>query len=226
VHARILATLGFVCLLAAPQGLSAQDDAPAAPYRQGFWIGFGLGPGHTQSACSRCGPLAAGDAWEGGTGLGMYIAAGGTPRPNLLVGGEINGYYRESSSTLGAETREREMVFATLSVVAQYYPVRDSRLFLKGAAGFGTYALLDRHRQPGWSQSRELVLENTIESPGWALQAGVGYDLLLTRRFALVPFANVVQVFAEGVEGSVFDEVVVGPSNPRYLQFGLGFQWY
>jgi hypothetical protein len=222
VHARILATLGFVCLLAAPQGLSAQDDAPAAPYRQGFWIGFGLGPGHTQSACSRCGPLAAGDAWEGGTGLGMYIAAGGTPRPNLLVGGEINGYYRESSS--GAILQEREMVFATASVVSQWYPWRDAPIFLKGGAGFASYQLIDRSHSSVWGD--RLVYETTIESPGWALQAGVGYDLLLTRRFALVPFANVVQVFAEGVEGSVFDEVVVGPSNPRYLQFGLGFQWY
>jgi hypothetical protein len=58
------------------------------------------------------------------------------------------------------------------------------------------------------------------------VQAGVGYDLLLTRRFALVPFANVAQMFAESVEGLGFDEVVVGPSNPRYLQLGLGFQWY
>jgi hypothetical protein len=154
--------------------------------------------------------------------MGIYLAAGGTPRPNLLVGGEINGYYRQSASE--AISHEREMVFSTASVVAQWYPVRDARIFLKGGAGYGSYQLIDRSRTPGWT--REWVHENTIENLGWSVQAGAGYDLLLTRRFALVPFANVVQMFAESVEGLGFDEVVVGPSNPRYMQLGLGFQWY
>jgi hypothetical protein len=221
MRTRMLFAAGLISLVLLPLSLAAQE-VPVAPYRQGFWIGFGLGPSHTQSGCDRCGPLRQGDAWSGGAGLGYYLAAGGTPRPNLLVGGEFNGYTRVSA--IASTSAAREMSISTASVVAQWYPVRDTRIFLKGGAGYGLYELIEHSRLLGAFGDWEY--EPTIESWGWSVQAGVGYDLLPTRRFALVPFVNVVQVFAESAQGSMFNEVVVGPSKPRYLQLGLGFQWY
>jgi hypothetical protein len=197
--------VGLLVLTLAPGGAAAQQ--PGMQYRQGFWIGFGLGPGVGQIDCERCGPLVDNDPWDGGTGVGFYLAMGGTPRPNLLVGGEINGYGRRN------DAQNREATLSMAGVVVQFYPAPASRLFLKGNAGFGGYRLAGAG-------------DSVIEGQGWALQAGVGYDLLLTRRFALVPHVNVVQVFAESAEGRNQGQAVFGPENPRYLQFGLGFQWY
>jgi hypothetical protein len=202
---RTLLLAALVGLLSSPHAVAAQA-MPGAQYRQGFWIGFGLGPGHGQIDCARCGPLLPNDPWEGGAGIGFYLAMGGTPRPNLLVGGEVNGYGKRN------ESQNRDATLASAGVVAQYYPITTGRFYLKGGAGLGGSNLAGGN--------------GLIESTGWSLQGGAGYDLLLGRRFALVPFAHVVQVFSEGDQGHNQGQVAFGPRNPRYVQYGLGFHWY
>jgi hypothetical protein len=205
MFARTLFLALVVGLVASPAGLAAQEP-PAAQYRQGFWVGFGLGPGHGQIDCARCGPLQPGDPWEGGSGVGFYLAMGGTPRPNLLVGGELNGYGKRN------DAQSRDATLAGAGVVLQYYPLAAGRFYLKGGAGIGGSNLAGGN--------------GLIESTGWTLQAGAGYDVLLGRRFALVPFGNLVQLFSAGEQGQNQGQVVFGPRNPRYVQLGLGFHWY
>jgi len=204
----------IVGLLFSSAVLPAQESS-SSPYREGFWIGFGFGPGHAQIDCSACGPRAAGDPWDGGSGMTVYVAAGGTARPNLLVGGEVNQYLKESNSS------EREASLASASLVAQYYPVKESRVFVRGGAGFGHYSLVSYYYLDSFMGRTSAGLS----SFGYAVQAGVGYDLVLGRRLALVPFANGVQIFAEGERDSMTG-AAVAPSNPRFVHLGIGLHWY
>jgi len=221
VHKRLPIIAGLISLLGSPATLWTQEG-PATQYRQGLWIGAGIGPSHAQMDCSLCGSLSANDAWKGGTGYGGFFAIGGTPRSNLLLGGELNVYFRSSSTQewdelFGREyTLERETLLGTAAFVVQFYPLSAAPAFLKGGVGLGHYALLTRSQVMGG------MLEFSHDSNGWALQAGAGYDLLLNRRLALVPFASVVQLFTESAQW----EGGSGPSNPRYVQFGVGLHRY
>jgi hypothetical protein len=198
---------GLLLMLASPAAGAAQD-APVAAYRDGFWIGFGLAAGHAQLNCGVCSEQPAGDPWRGGLGGSGYLAAGGTPRPNLLVGGEVSVYFRES------ETTEREAVLGTVSLIGQYYPGAASRLFIKGGLGLGYWELVDYyylHSFMGRTSSAE-------EGSGYSAQVGVGYDFVIFSRYALVPHVNVVQLFASGAAHL--------PANPRYLQIGVALHRY
>jgi hypothetical protein len=182
------------------------QEAPSSDYRQGFWIGFGLGPAYGQIDCARCGPLLPDDPWAGGPGISFYLAVGGTPRPNLLVGAELNSYVKRNDE-LG-----RDATLGNAGVVFQYYPQSTGRLYLKGGAGSGGSLMAGGN--------------GLIESTGWGLQLGGGYDVLTGSRFALAPFGNIVILRSEGDQGQNRGEPAFGPRNPRYLQLGVGFHWY
>jgi hypothetical protein len=62
--------------------LSGSLGAQESHRRQGFWLGFGLGPGVNLSEGLD------GEKLWGGNG---YLRLGGTPRRNLLLGGEAIG---------------------------------------------------------------------------------------------------------------------------------------
>jgi hypothetical protein len=208
---RVLLVAGLLNLATAAV-LTAQSDQAAA-YRNGFWIGFGVAGGHAHLNCSTCDGLDGTDPWSGGAGMGLYVAMGGTPRPNLLIGGEVNVYSRWSGAT------DREANLGNVALVVQYYPMDRSRFHVKGGAGFGYYYLVDYY----YLDSFMGRTSSGLEGSGFGVQAGIGYDVLLTSRFALVPYATMVQLFTQADR----DGAVTGaPKNPRYVQLGIGFQWY
>jgi hypothetical protein len=217
VNKLLLIGAAVVSLVGSPATLWTQEG-----YREGLWMAAGGGPGYAQIDCSRCGFLSTDDAWHGGTGWGGYLAVGSTYGSHLLYGGELNAYLRSSStrvwdSLYGRErTLERETLLGTAALLVQFYPHSATPAFLKAGLGYGHYALGTRSHLPGG------VVDWSHDSSGGALQAGAGYDLLLNRRIALVPFASIVQLLtrsAEWVEGA-------GPSNPRYVQIGVGVHRY
>ncbi|CAN5462540.1 hypothetical protein BH24GEM3_BH24GEM3_15260 [soil metagenome] len=190
--------------------ISAQERPADSPHREGFWIGFGLGPGNSRINCDPCDPepLDRGDPWTGGNGLSGYVAAGAALRPNLMIGGEVNLWARR-----GGE-QDRDATLALLSFIAQYYPLHRAglpNLYLKGGLGAGLSVL-------GGGDAM-------IEGGGWGVQLGTGYDVRIRDRLALSPFANVVQIFAPGAAGENENRFVVGPRNPRYAQIGIGLTW-
>ena len=203
---RITGVLIILVLLGGGAVLHAQAPAAGSHYREGFWIGFGVGAAQGYIDCSPCGPLLPEDPWEGGSGFGLYAAMGRALQPTLLLGGELNVYGKRDSA------QERDATLWGLSAVAQFYPLAASGLYLKGGGGLGGSIMAGG---PG-----------LIESGGWSAQGGVGYDLRLGRRFALAPFANFVQVFSEGAAGRNQEVLAQGPRNPRYVQFGLGLHRY
>jgi hypothetical protein len=206
---RAIAMVFIVSILVTLIGTTAvhaQGAAGETSYRNGFWIGFGVGATYAQIDCSTCGPLLPDDPWEGGLGSGWYLAMGSGLSANLLLGGELNLYGKRNSSL------QRDATLGSLAVVLQYYPLAASGFYLKSGAGFGGSIMAGG---PG-----------LIESGGWATQVGVGYDLPIGRRFAVGPFANLVYVFSEGSVGNNQAVPAQGPRNPRYGQLGLGFHWY
>jgi hypothetical protein len=219
MRTRMLFAAALFSLVLAPLSLTAQE-APDQRYREGFWIGFGLGPAHAQLNCSGCGALPPSDPLNGGAGFSGYLALGGTLRPDLLIGGEISVYSKEG----GQQTwSEREVVVASTTVVLQYYPAGDSRFFVKGGAGLGHYYVQEYYLNSFWG--RTASSDREYETSGFAVKGGAGYDLLLTRRIALVPSANAVQILASGEKNRAAG-ASRGPSNPRYVEFGVGLHWY
>lgn len=185
------------------------------PQHGGFWIGFGAGPAYSWIDCRACGPPVTNDPWDGGLGASLFIALGGTVRPNLLVGGELSLW---SSTHSAEEVAERNATVLSLDAVAQYYPTADRRLYLKGGIGIGG-AILET------SAEGTRAVED-VESEGWSLQGGVGYDIPLGRRLALSPHLTYVQTISRGAETTIGGEPVVGPDSPSYLVVGAALIWY
>lgn len=197
-----------LCVWPAANSVNAQGAAEAQQIRSGRWIAFGLGVGNGQIDCNRCGLLEPNDPWNGGNGPSGYFAAGGTLSPTVLIGGELSVWARIKRS----EGQQRDATLYLLALVAQYYPSRTSGLFIRGGAGVGGSTLAGG---PG-----------LVESGGWGLRAGAGYDLFVGESWALTPFVGYVGLFSQGAAGRNRGEAVEGPDDPSYLQAGLGIVWY
>ncbi|MCU0621665.1 MAG: porin family protein [Gemmatimonadales bacterium] len=169
---------------AAAQGSIAHD---------GFWIGAGAGYGWSDY----------GDRPDDARGgFSGHIRAGGTLRPNLLAGGESNGFYRIDQGV--------NYFWGALMGTVSWYPVRTLPVFVKGGAGYlYTFA------------SEAISVE--ITSGHLAVQAGLGYDIHLGDHTALTVVANWIKGF-EGnlqIKGTTIDRV-----SPQLLQLGVAFSLY
>ena len=196
----------FVFVAAAATGAHAQAAATPPASHSGFWVGFGAGVAHAHLDCGQCGPLLTDDPWRGGTGFGLFVAMGTTLSRQLLIGGEVSLYGKRNGS------EQRDASVGTVSAVLRYYPVTKSRLYLQGGGGLGFSTLAGG---PG-----------LIESGGWALQAGLGYDIRSGGRFTFTPYGQFVQVFSDGGVGDNRGSPARGPRNPFYVQVGIGLHWY
>ncbi len=155
--------------------------------RDGFWIGFGLGYGSANVTCDNCA--------SGGRlgGLTAFLKLGGTPSRQVLLGGAIDAWTKQS----GGATETLANVTASI----YYYPARRSGFFLTGGLGFSDYDLSDG---------------GSITGNGWGFTAGAGYDIRVGRNISLTPVANFVYggigdlnsgsgVFATGWKQNVLD---------------------
>jgi len=187
------------CVLTVAGLLGAAAPAAWAQYpqrREGFWIGFGLGYGSANVACDGCG------SGPRTGGVTAFVKLGGTPSPNLLIGGAINGWSHPS----GGATETMGNVTASL----YYYPVARGGFFLTGGLGFSDY---------------RVDTSPVVDGTGWGFTAGVGYDIRVGRNVSLTPVAN----FAYGGVG---DLNVSGGSpfatgwKQNVVDFGLGVTFH
>ena len=187
----LAAALALLILSAAP--LQAQRPQ----VREGFWIGFGFGYGSLGASCDGCADI---DREGGAT---FHLRMGGTLAPNLLLGGELNGWATDNSS-FGTE-----IVAANASAAVYFYPMATGGLFLKGGLGFATYS-----EQNG----------GELTSDGVGLLLGGGYDIRVSRNFSLTPVVS----FYLGTGGDLeFDGTTVAEGwNQNVIEFALGFTFH
>ena len=211
---RALAVLLALCVATSvgdAQQPTTTTDARDLHDHRGFWIGFGLGPGALSIDCeSNCGAATPSPAWERGRSGGFHLAMGGTPRQNLLLGGELGGQVRwrgESTATV-----------AWISFVSQWYPRPRSGLFVRTGLGIGGAVLEDR--------DLGLVGDLGVSTTGFSLQGGVGYDVRFGGKFALTPFAQYVVALGDGDQTRAGGRRYQGPEVPSALHAGLSFNWY
>lgn len=172
-----LRALGFSAFLAVL--LASSASAQQAQARQGFWIGGGMGYGSMGLSCSGC----AGVGRTGG--LSGYAKLGGTLRPNILLGVEMNGWRKNEGA--GSVT------MGNFSGAAYWYPMATQGLFIKGGAGYSVLNVDDG--------------VTTADDSGFGLLGGVGYDIRVGRNLSITPVAN---WFRGGFNGGSADVLQLG----------------
>jgi hypothetical protein len=166
------ALLVFALLGLITSSAVAQD---ASPRRSGFWLNVGFGWGSSDFNCDGCDT----DRESGVTG---QIALGGTLSPQLLLGVESNGWYKEKNGV-------KSLLGTSFAAVAYYYPSAEGNLFLKGGVGLASY-LFDNGSQD--------------DDQGIGLLAGLGYDLPIGAQASITPVATFqygMMGDANGLEG-------------------------
>ena len=149
----IAQVLAMACFLALGAG-RAWAQHPQT--REGFWIGFGFGYGSLGFSCDGC------SGTEGAPS--GYLKLGGTLSPNLLIGGETDGWTKSISGTT--------LTAGNASLALYYYPQATGGFFLRGGVGVA-----------------ELSGGGSSES-GFGLVTGVGYDVRVARNTSITPVAN------------------------------------
>ena len=176
--------------------LAGTASAQKTQERQGFYASFGIGGGSAGASCDDCGDIGR----ESSTA--MFVNFGGTVRPNLLIGGEINGWAKSEN--------DADWVVSSLMAVAHYYPSVTNGLFISGGLGFTQGSIDDG--------------VDELTSSGVGIQLGGGYDWRVAKSFSLTPYVQYVRAFA--AEAKLNDTGLGEDLNPNFFQVGLGFTWH
>jgi hypothetical protein len=196
----VLLLLLLPALAAWPAPAAAQIAARADRTLGGFWLHAEYGLGNAWIDCVRCPP---GDdsPWSGGAGWVTGLGAGGTPHPNIEVGGEF-GYFR---------TLSRDGQVAQISIVgatARFFPSDTSPFSVRAGIGLGTLDLAGTIPHDARSTER-----------GVALRGAVAYDIRIAHAYALVPALGISWVLTGEDERQI-------ARNPGYLHLMIGLLRY
>ena len=166
------ALLAFALLGLITSSAAAQD---ASPRRSGFWLNVGFGWGSADFSCDGCDT-------DRETGVTGQFALGGTLSPQLLLGVESNGWYKEENGV-------KSLLGTSFAAVAYYYPSAEGNAFLKGGIGLASY-LFDNG--------------SLDDDGGISLLGGAGYDLPIGTKTSVTPvvtFQYGIMGHANGLEG-------------------------
>ena len=189
-------SLLVAALFAVASPLAAQS-ASRPHTRQGFWIGFGLGPGSATAECNSCD----GDRT---TGFSGYFKLGGTISPSFLLGFEGNGWERSHSGV------DESLAFGSIALL--WYTSRTGAFFLKVGLGGMQYTANDG--------------TDELEMTAPAASFGLGYEFRVTRNMSIAPFWNVlftspVEAKINGQPVPTGEDVTVS-----LVQLGAGLTWH
>jgi hypothetical protein len=157
--------------------------------RAGFWTALGLGAGA--------------ESYDLRDGLG-YSSTLTEPTLSFRLGGTLGQHWRLGGEALvwfhsvpgGTES------LSSFLLVGQWYPMRAAGFYLKGGAGLG---------RNGVDFNNGFGTANV----GFAVLGGAGWEIPVSRRFALVPAVDLAQHFYNG------DRFNPG-YRERLVQVGLG----
>lgn len=185
--------------LLVPALLSAQESRP----RPGLWTEISGGVGFIRMGCGGCNePVTA----NGGQG---FLRIGGTVSPKALLGLELAGF---GDDTFGFERGDTTIAAAAASVavIVLWYPWR-SRFFIKGGTGLGTGAFV---------LTDSLGTTSEVEANGVSLTFGVGFDLPISRKFALTGNAG---LWINGIGDVVLPTTTIDDVLPTFYSITIGF---
>jgi len=199
-HALALVTLVLLC----PRPALPQHLPPPERHRRGLWGEFGFGPGYVRIACSGCTDVV------GTTGGTSYLRIGGVISRNVVIGFEVFslldnafGFTPQDSAGATAET-------GTAAIIILWYPGRHG-LYFKGGVGaaFGQFSI------PADSSSGGAVVADTSTGGGMGLTFGVGWDIAISRKFAVTAnAASFVTALGDVVTGNRrVDDVIASMYN-------------
>lgn len=177
----------------------AATPAAAQGRHDGFTVSVGVGGGSAGATCEGC-------STDRQKAPSLYLRLGGAVRPNLVIAGELNGWTKQESS----QGFDATITIATVNAVAQWFPQPTGGFFVSGGVGLGSIEVALKANNIGTLSNR---------TNGLGFQVGTGYDIQLTRGFALTPFATYFTTAGGKVESS--GEKI----NGNVLQAGLGFTW-
>jgi len=181
--------------------LATSLAAPLAGQRQanrpGMWLGGGLGLGWARVGCRICGA-------NRGHSLSAYAQIGGRISDQVLLGGEIEGWLRNSNSDQGRPADELMLAY---SIVTYWYPSRRNLYYLKGGLGMVTYRIDDG--------------TDRLTSSALGPQVGAGWELPVGAHFSFIPYVNML--FAStGAEIKFNGNPFLDNASLELFQIGLG----
>jgi hypothetical protein len=163
---------GVILLLALGAGATSAASAQR-PHRSGFWFELGAGPATARVGCAGCAEVTTASGSSG------YLRLGGTISDGVLLGVENFDFVDERFGFRGDADQSITAETSTLGVVVIWFPWR-AGFFLKGGVGIanGTFTV---QPAPGTRVK--------VEGTGVGMTFGVGYEINLSRRFALTTTA-------------------------------------
>lgn len=183
----------FVLFATATVPLAAQRGAsspsPSSAPRR-FWGAFSLGNATASLACSICRDMS-----DRSVAAGLTVGVRQSPR--TYFGLQFDGWYRYSGG-------QNERVYA-IGPLVQYYPMVKRPLFVRLGLGISEFLATDE--------------DEDLSSRSVAVQAGVGYDFVISRSYLLTPFASYMR--GAGGRLSVNGERATLPAGVELLQYGL-----
>lgn len=186
-----LLSLATLAVLATP--LSAQRPTS----HPGLWLGAGVGLGWARVSCRICGA-------NRGHSLSAAAQVGGRISNSILIGGEIEGWFRGSNSDQG---RPADELLLAYGVVVYWYPTPRYPYYLKSGIELVTYRIDDG--------------TDRVTSSALGPKLGIGYELHVAGHLTAVPYLNVL-VGSTGAEVKLNGSEVLSQASIGLLQFGIG----
>lgn len=197
----LLLTVVSACVLLHPQRANALEPAN----RNGVFLGFGLGVGNA--------------TWNWGLDLDnspnevsgtLHLRAGTALRRDLVVGLEFAAWVKDYDlEAEGAVVGDARASFSATTLAATWFP-GNLGWYLRGGLGLALAHGKADFGLPGFG----VRIDN--EERGIALLGATGFELRLTRRFAVGPE---VELFYLGMSGDGVDDIVV-------VDGAMEFTWY
>lgn len=121
----------------------------------------------------------------------------------MLIGGEIDGWFRSSNSD---QNRPADELLLAYGAVVYWYPTPRYPYYLKAGLGLVTYRIDDG--------------TDRLTSSALGPKIGIGYELHVAGRLSAVPYLNVL-VGSTGAEVKLNGSEVLNQASLGLLQFGI-----
>jgi hypothetical protein len=162
----------LIVLIALPAPVWAEQQ----PTRSGFWLSVGAGFGSAEVDCEQC---------SAGNRAGSFsgtVRLGGTLGQHWLLGWEGSGWLKNNATEWLPAYADADRTLGNSSIVALYYPVASSGLYLKAGAGFSYFGL-----SYGDCLDDSCYIQDVASGVGLGFTAGLGYDVRIGRNKSLTP---------------------------------------